>query len=481
MSQKFEFDRIKPAFINGGLRAFVQTVLPTIYDDSLSYYELLNKVVKHLNNVVSDVATLNTNQENFMSAVTAFINTYAIDTYDIDIANPLIPSNLQLSEDETTALYDAVNNNKIVRVFVNNGFTGTAYCCYYCTIDNSIVDAETGKHKNDLYFMGYNYRQVASPVTSIQWKIIKIEPTGKITIFDNVNAVTKKYVDDLVFDTATGLGQRIDNVNANTPYKVYFNVYPDPENGSHYIANCDLTPLTVSMLNEGGRSVDCFIINKSAVDGFVISTIKANTVVFTQNKVIATFPNIISNNQSSVTRERGYDVIYGATNADEWTLQLPGKVTGKVDFYVELLDGNQIRLASYSHTPSELIEMFRDFDGFTPCTVYIHTSATNNNVTTYSNTKTPAFVKILSTSDTDVVIARIEYDELVNSANSPVVTHYAIMGSQIVNRWSITMDVFEYSASGGALPSGGNVGDFLVKTATGAGWQTVPNAESEAF
>lgn len=38
--------RIKP------LRYWVQKVLPIVYDDSLSYYELLNKVVDKLNEVV---------------------------------------------------------------------------------------------------------------------------------------------------------------------------------------------------------------------------------------------------------------------------------------------------------------------------------------------------------------------------------------------------------------------------------------------
>lgn len=35
-----------------------QKVLPLVYDDSLSYYEVLCKVVDYLNNMVSDVNTL---------------------------------------------------------------------------------------------------------------------------------------------------------------------------------------------------------------------------------------------------------------------------------------------------------------------------------------------------------------------------------------------------------------------------------------
>ena len=45
----------------GAFRFWCQKVLPIVYDDSLSYYELLNKVVNYLNNVIADVASLEDN------------------------------------------------------------------------------------------------------------------------------------------------------------------------------------------------------------------------------------------------------------------------------------------------------------------------------------------------------------------------------------------------------------------------------------
>lgn len=45
----------------GAFRFWCQTVLPLVYDDSLSYYELLNKVVHYLNNTISDVANMEDN------------------------------------------------------------------------------------------------------------------------------------------------------------------------------------------------------------------------------------------------------------------------------------------------------------------------------------------------------------------------------------------------------------------------------------
>lgn len=53
----------------GAFRFWCQMALPLVYDDSLSYYELLNKVVLYLNNTISDVATAETNIENINDTV----------------------------------------------------------------------------------------------------------------------------------------------------------------------------------------------------------------------------------------------------------------------------------------------------------------------------------------------------------------------------------------------------------------------------
>ena len=45
----------------GAFRFWCQKVLPIVYDDSLSYYELLNKVVNYLNNVIADVRSMGDN------------------------------------------------------------------------------------------------------------------------------------------------------------------------------------------------------------------------------------------------------------------------------------------------------------------------------------------------------------------------------------------------------------------------------------
>lgn len=49
-------------------RFWCQKVLPLVYDDSLSYYELLNKMVVYLNNVISDVASVEGNVEALLTS-----------------------------------------------------------------------------------------------------------------------------------------------------------------------------------------------------------------------------------------------------------------------------------------------------------------------------------------------------------------------------------------------------------------------------
>lgn len=77
----------------GAFRYWCQTALPLVYDDSLSYYELLNKVVVYLNNVISDVSNAETNIDALLTAYNQlqdYVNTYfnGIDIQD-EINNKL--------------------------------------------------------------------------------------------------------------------------------------------------------------------------------------------------------------------------------------------------------------------------------------------------------------------------------------------------------------------------------------------------------
>lgn len=95
----------------GAFRFWCQTVLPLVYDDSLSYYELLNKVVVYLNNTISDVANMEDNVGGLHDAyveLQGYVNDYfstldvqeeinnkldimAVDGTLTALINPLIP------------------------------------------------------------------------------------------------------------------------------------------------------------------------------------------------------------------------------------------------------------------------------------------------------------------------------------------------------------------------------------------------------
>lgn len=70
----------------GAFRFWCQMALPLTYDDSLSYYELLNKVVHYLNNVISDVSDVETNVGRLATAYNQlqdYVNNY-FDELDIE-------------------------------------------------------------------------------------------------------------------------------------------------------------------------------------------------------------------------------------------------------------------------------------------------------------------------------------------------------------------------------------------------------------
>lgn len=70
----------------GAFRFWCQMALPLTYDDSLSYYELLNKVVTYLNNTISDVANVETNVGRLAEAYNQlqdYVNNY-FDDLDVE-------------------------------------------------------------------------------------------------------------------------------------------------------------------------------------------------------------------------------------------------------------------------------------------------------------------------------------------------------------------------------------------------------------
>ena len=86
----------------GAFRYWCQKVLPLVYDDSLSYYELLNKVVVYLNNTIEDVAKAEGNIDSLLTAYTQ-LQGYVNDYFD----------NLDVQEQINTKLDEMAENGEL--------------------------------------------------------------------------------------------------------------------------------------------------------------------------------------------------------------------------------------------------------------------------------------------------------------------------------------------------------------------------------
>lgn len=78
---------LKPYSGIGKLRFWCQKVLPLVYDDSLSYYELLNKVVWYLNNTIQDVANC---EDNVSALNDAFVQLQEFVNAIVDDLEPIV-------------------------------------------------------------------------------------------------------------------------------------------------------------------------------------------------------------------------------------------------------------------------------------------------------------------------------------------------------------------------------------------------------
>ena len=88
-------------------RFWCQKVLPTVYDDSLSYYELLTKVVNYLNDTIDNVEALNDNVQNIYDAYILLQN-YVNDYFDQNFPRLVSDKLDEMAEDGTlTALISA--------------------------------------------------------------------------------------------------------------------------------------------------------------------------------------------------------------------------------------------------------------------------------------------------------------------------------------------------------------------------------------
>lgn len=112
-----------------------QTVLPTVYDDSLSYYELLCKVVEYLNTMAENVEVLHDDVEDYKSKFNE-LKSY-VDSYfdNLDVQEEI---NAKLDEMATNGVLAEILNNIYMSGILNVGESFN-YQAYKNSIFNAIL------------------------------------------------------------------------------------------------------------------------------------------------------------------------------------------------------------------------------------------------------------------------------------------------------------------------------------------------------
>lgn len=102
---------LKPYKETGRFRFWCQKVLPQVYDDSLSYYEVLNKVVVYLNDVIENLDTVEDNLDTVNDTVSNISDTVSTQGGDITTLKEDV---LGLKEDARTLYASVLSLNRTV-------------------------------------------------------------------------------------------------------------------------------------------------------------------------------------------------------------------------------------------------------------------------------------------------------------------------------------------------------------------------------
>lgn len=159
----------------GAFRFWCQTVLPLIYDDSLSYYELLNKVVVYLNKTIEDVGKAEDNIDNLNTSFGLLQNEYNLKTFEaINRVNLLLTEFTDL-KNYVDNYFDNLDTQAEIEAILDNWVT-------------------TGKF-NDLLHpivtpMVQPIVEESVPAAVTSWLEENVEPVGSAVVVDNTLSIT---------------------------------------------------------------------------------------------------------------------------------------------------------------------------------------------------------------------------------------------------------------------------------------------------
>lgn len=166
----------------GAFRFWCQTALPLTYDDSLSYYELLNKVVNYLNHTIEDLTAVESNTSALANAYDQ-LQKYVNDYFDdLDVEAELRNVLDAMAEDGTLdALLDPL---------VENQLPGVVDEKIDAVVADQINDAVAGQIDESVADQLPALVDAGIPEEVSEWLEANVDPVGSAVVVDSTLTIS---------------------------------------------------------------------------------------------------------------------------------------------------------------------------------------------------------------------------------------------------------------------------------------------------
>lgn len=326
-----------------------QKVLPTVYDDSISYYEVLCKMAKELNNVINEVDNIPLyiqqyiTEENLLSNLQSNMLLDIINVrYPYDSLEPCAGDGVT---DDTVNLQAFINyassNNK--RLYIPNGhykltkqgqIAGGSSPRNYCILlpSNTIM---LGESMNDVIFLAGDTNDNADVFTSVRTSHTTNIHLRNFTINGNFNASNDDGFNIWLYDNDWSSIDYVKSINSaswgvrvektyNSQYTNIWSIQGAETNadGMHLVDCHDIICDNINCYSEGD-------------DGFVVEAFNQNCYNLTLTNIHSETPNLLNLPARAI-------VFFGnnTTSRDFYNIRLDGKTKNSNGYGFLITRGN---------------------------------------------------------------------------------------------------------------------------------------------
>lgn len=279
------------------LRFWCQKVLPLVYDDSLSYYELLNKVVLYLNNAIQDVANAETNIDSLFDSfleLQDYVNSFGDEISAID---DNVAAALQAKLDAETAeagaesakadaesalasaesaVADAESAKTAAQTAANRANASAAYVS--SVVDATAIEWTDNAYIRTNYDTGTEIDLTPTPYNSYRCAVVDCTEGDVFCLCNVMGGSTPRlyaFVDDENKLLYTKPSSTLDSgayyilVTPENAVKAIFNDHHDPLNGNIYVGIPLGVKDAISKLNFGETRFASTVVGTTRVYRFV--------------------------------------------------------------------------------------------------------------------------------------------------------------------------------------------------------------------